>query len=79
MILPELSFRPIRWVRAILVSLLGGCVLCLVSGCGGSNDVEMPKNPTPAPKNAKLECGNAAITPPGKVNPPPAVPGKKKF
>ena len=39
-------------MRLIYVAIIGGCLLGLVVGCGGGSDeVEMPTNPTPPPKN----------------------------
>jgi hypothetical protein len=66
-------------MRAILVSILGGCLLCLVSGCGESSRVEMPKNPVPPPKNVKIMVGGGGMSVPKANNPKdsPTAPTKK--
>ena len=39
-------------MRLIYVAIIGGCLVGFVSGCGGGSDeVEMPTQPTPLPKN----------------------------
>ena len=38
-------------MRLIYVAIIGGCLVGFLSGCGGSDEVEMPTNPTPPPKN----------------------------
>jgi hypothetical protein len=62
-------------MRKILVCLLGGCLLCVLSACGGTDRVEKPANPTPRPKNPtfqgpKTPAGEAAP----KMNAPPPPP-----
>ena len=45
-------------MRSILVTVLGGCLLGLIIGCDGrSNQVELPKNPTPPPKTGLSPIG----------------------
>jgi hypothetical protein len=65
-------------MRVILISIVGGCLLCL-AGCGGSERVEMPKNPTPPPKDAvPMTAGaggsRASVPAPVKGAHPPGVP-----
>ena len=64
-------------MRVILISVLGGFLLCL-AGCEGSERVEIPKNPTPPPKNiVPMSSGGAASMPAPKVTHPVAAPGKR--
>jgi hypothetical protein len=45
-------------MRLISATFLGGCLLGLVVGCSGrSNQVEIPKNATPPPKNPPTVIG----------------------
>jgi len=37
-------------MRRSIVGVVAGCLLGVVLGCGGSQQVEIPKNPTPPPK-----------------------------
>jgi hypothetical protein len=66
-------------MRAILVSFLGGFLLFLVSGCGGSDRVEMPTNPTPPPKNPTFESPKTSSSQAAPaVHPLPGGHGNKK-
>ncbi len=48
-------------MRLIVVSILFGCLFGLIVGCGGGGDqVEIPKNPAPLPKNPRLGTASAA-------------------
>ncbi len=54
-------------MRLIVVSILFGCLFGLIVGCGGGgggDQVEIPKNPAPLPKNPKL--GTVSAGPAGE-------------
>ncbi len=52
-------------MRSIVVSILFGCLLGPIVGCGGGGDgVEIPKNPAPLPKNPEL--GTVSAGPAGE-------------
>ena len=52
-------------MRLIVVSILFGCLFGLIVGCGGGGDqVEIPKNPAPLPKNPRM--GTVSASPAGE-------------
>ena len=55
-------------MRRIIVEVLGVCLLGLAAGCGGSQQVEMPTNPTPPPKNSVLTGSRAVNSGPAVKN-----------
>jgi len=46
-------------MRSILVSVLGGCLIGLIVGCGtgASNKIEKPANTVPPPTKEQLQKG----------------------
>ena len=65
-------------MRPMLVAFLGGCLLGLIAGCGGSGGVEMPAHPAPLPQNPSLvpEGGDFQIGgESGEASGPEATPG----
>ena len=48
-------------MRLIYVAIIGGCLFGLVAGCGGGSDqVEIPDNPAPLPKNPPVASPKSA-------------------
>jgi hypothetical protein len=64
-------------MRAILLSILGGVLLCLAGCSGGSEQVEIPKNPTPAPKGIVPASAGGSVGQPAPTKKPAAAPVKK--
>jgi hypothetical protein len=72
-------------MRLIISHFICALVLCIVTGCGGSNKVEIPKNPAPMPKNPQFRAPDgtsipatntgAAPTPTNEPARPPAASG----
>ena len=69
-------------MRLIFVAILCGCLIGLTVGCGGSssNEVEMPTNPTPPPKNPPV-FGSKSVdsnknADQKRISPPPPRAGK---
>jgi hypothetical protein len=60
-------------MRTVLFSLVGGCLLLLVAGCGGGSGgkVEMPKGPVPKAPTVGGSKGGTVATPPPIPPPPP--------
>lgn len=69
-------------MRLLNYSILGGFLIGLTIGCsGGSDQVEIPKNPSPLPKNPPVESpqpGDSKKDSEHKRLPLPPTPGKMR-